>query len=63
MRTADLLRMSFGALGAHRLRSALTATGVGVGIAAVVILTSFGEGLHRFVLSEFTQFGTNLACT
>lgn len=60
MRTADLLRMSFSALGAHRLRSALTATGVGVGIAAVVILTSFGEGLHRFVLSEFTQFGTNL---
>jgi putative ABC transport system permease protein len=60
MRTVDLLRLSFGALGAHRLRSALTATGVGVGIAAVVILTSFGEGLHRFVLSEFTQFGTNL---
>lgn len=60
MRTADLLRMSFGALAAHRLRSTLTATGVAVGIAAVIILTSFGEGLHRFVLSEFTQFGTNL---
>ncbi len=60
MRTADVFKFSFGALSAQRLRSVLTAMGVAVGIAAVVILTSFGEGLHRFVLSEFTQFGTNL---
>ncbi len=60
MRIGDALRLSFGALAAHRLRSGLTAAGIAVGIAAVVILTSFGEGLHRFVLSEFTQFGTNL---
>jgi putative ABC transport system permease protein len=26
----------------------------------VVLLTSIGEGVHRFMLSEFTQFGTNL---
>jgi putative ABC transport system permease protein len=26
----------------------------------VVLLTSIGEGIHRFVLAEFTQFGTNL---
>ncbi len=25
-----------------------------------MLLTSLGEGLHHFVLSEFTQFGTNL---
>jgi len=31
-----------------------------VGIASVVLLTSIGEGVQRFVLSEFTQFGTNL---
>lgn len=24
------------------------------------LLTSTGEGTHRFVLSEFTQFGTHL---
>jgi putative ABC transport system permease protein len=42
------------------LRSFLTALGIAVGIAAVVLLTSIGEGLHRFVVSEFTQFGTNL---
>jgi putative ABC transport system permease protein len=26
----------------------------------VVLLTSLGEGLHRFMLAEFTQFGTNI---
>jgi putative ABC transport system permease protein len=31
-----------------------------VGIAAVILLTSIGEGVHRYVLAEFTQFGTNL---
>jgi putative ABC transport system permease protein len=25
-----------------------------------VLLTAIGEGIHRFVLAEFTQFGTNL---
>ena len=40
--------------------AALTALGIAVGIAAVILLTSIGEGLHRFVLAEFTQFGTNL---
>ena len=26
----------------------------------MILLTSIGEGLHRFVIDEFTQFGTNL---
>jgi putative ABC transport system permease protein len=26
----------------------------------VILLTSIGEGLHQFVLSEFSQFGTNI---
>jgi len=60
MYTADLIRLASGALVAHRLRSILTALGIAVGIAAVVLLTSIGEGVHRFVLAEFTQFGTNL---
>ncbi|MFZ0726393.1 MAG: ABC transporter permease [Desulfobacterales bacterium] len=57
---ADLIRMSLGAVLSHRMRSFLTALGIAVGVAAVVLLTSLGEGVHRFVLSEFTQFGTNL---
>lgn len=60
MRTADLVRLSLASLRAHRLRSFLTALGITIGIGSVVLLTSIGEGIHRFVLSEFTQFGTHL---
>ncbi len=42
------------------MRTYLTALGIAIGIAAVVLLTSIGEGIHRFVLAEFTQFGTNI---
>jgi putative ABC transport system permease protein len=44
----------------HKLRSFLTMLGISVGIAAVVILTSIGAGLHQYILAEFTQFGTTL---
>jgi len=60
MRTRDFLNLTSTSLVAHRMRSFLTALGIAVGIAAVVLLTSIGEGLHQFVLSEFTQFGTRL---
>jgi putative ABC transport system permease protein len=60
MRLNDTLKLSLQALVGQRMRSGLTALGIAVGIAAVVLLTSLGEGIHRFVLAEFTQFGTNL---
>lgn len=60
MRSADLFTLSTRSLTAHRLRSFLTLLGIAVGIAAVILLTSIGEGVHRFVLNEFTQFGTNV---
>ena len=60
MRLADVLRLTGGAIVAHRTRSLLTGLGIAVGIAAVVLLTAIGEGVQRYVLQEFTQFGTNL---
>ncbi|MEQ1581097.1 MAG: ABC transporter permease [Steroidobacteraceae bacterium] len=60
MRTADLLRLTASSVTSHRLRAGLTALGIAIGVTAVVLLTSIGEGVHRFVLSEFTQFGTNI---
>ncbi len=56
----DFIRLTVGAVLAHRLRSALTMLGIAIGIAAVVLLTSIGEGVHKYVLAEFTQFGSNL---
>ena len=60
MRYADFVAFTYTSLRAQRLRTALTALGIAVGIAAVILLTSIGEGLHRFVIAEFTQFGTNI---
>lgn len=56
----DLIQLTSSSIIAHRMRSGLTILGIAVGIGAVVLLTSIGEGIHRFVLSEFTQFGTTL---
>ncbi|MEW6646443.1 MAG: ABC transporter permease [Pseudomonadota bacterium] len=56
----DFIRLTVGSVIAQRLRSFLTALGIAIGIAAVVLLTAIGEGIHRYVLNEFTQFGTNL---
>lgn len=60
MLTKDFIKLTGTSLWAHKLRSFLTMLGISVGIAAVVLLTSIGEGIHKFVLSEFTQFGTTL---
>ena len=60
IRPSDSIHLAWCAITAHRLRSFLTLLGIAIGIAAVILLTSIGEGIHRFVLSEFTQFGTNL---
>jgi putative ABC transport system permease protein len=60
MTTGELLRFTLASALAHRLRSGLTALGIAIGVAAVVLLTSIGAGLQRYVLAEFTQFGTNI---
>ena len=60
MRFSDGIRLASSAITAYRLRSFLTLLGIAVGISAVILLTSIGEGIHRFVLAEFTQFGTNI---
>jgi putative ABC transport system permease protein len=60
MRPGDFASYTLTAVRAQRGRSLLTVTGIAIGVAAVVLLTAIGEGIHRFVLAEFTQFGTNL---
>jgi len=56
----DYLRWIFRALWMQRLRSVLTIVGFAVGIAAMVLLSSLGEGLRQFVIQEFTQFGSHI---
>jgi putative ABC transport system permease protein len=60
MRFNDIVHLTGSAILAQRMRSLLTGLGIAVGIASVVLLTAIGEGVQRFVVQEFTQFGTNL---
>lgn len=60
MQLGDQVRLCLGALREHRLRTALSMLGITIGIAAVILLTSIGEGTRRYLISEFTQFGTNI---
>ena len=60
MRFWDLLAFAAGALRGHRLRTALSVTGVAVGISAVVALTALGEGARRYVVDQFAALGSNL---
>lgn len=56
----DLISLTTSSFRASPLRSFLTGLGIAIGIAAVILLTSIGEGLHQFMLAEFSQFGTNI---
>jgi putative ABC transport system permease protein len=58
VRGGDFLKLVTQSVLAHRMRSILTALGIGIGVTAVVLLTSIGEGLNRYVVEQFTQFGT-----
>jgi len=60
MQAVDLFRLTWGALRSQYLRASLTILGIAIGIAAVVLLTSIGQGVQRFILEEFTQFGTTI---
>ena len=60
MDLAGYAEFSLATVRGHRLRSMLSILGIAIGIAAVILLTSIGEGTRRYLLSEFTQFGTNI---
>lgn len=60
MRLGDLLALLFESLRTQRLRSLLTMLGIVIGIGAMVLLSSIGEGARSAVVAQFTQFGTTI---
>ena len=60
MITADTLHFAWQALAGYRVRSILLLVAMAFGVAAVLVLTSLGEGARRFVTSEFSALGTHL---
>jgi putative ABC transport system permease protein len=60
MRYRDLLHLASESLVRARLRSIMMLIATAIGVAAVVVLTSLGEGARRYVTGEFQALGTDM---
>jgi putative ABC transport system permease protein len=60
VRFGDLLHLATESLVRARLRSVMMLIAMSIGVAAVVVLTSLGEGARRYVTGEFQALGTDL---
>lgn len=60
MRPEDILHFSLRSLTSHHARTWLTLLAMGLGTAAVVVLSALGEGARQYVTGQFTQLGTHL---
>lgn len=56
----EIIRLSLEALRANTFRTALTMLGMIIGVAAVILLVSIGNGTKNYILAEFEGLGTNL---
>jgi putative ABC transport system permease protein len=60
LHSGDIARFSWGALSGYPARTLLMLLAMAIGVSAVVVLTSLGEGARRYVTGEFASLGTNL---
>ena len=60
MRIFDIIQYSVNALWRHPMRTVLILIAMSIGVSAIVVLTSLGEGARRFVVGEFASLGTHL---
>jgi putative ABC transport system permease protein len=56
----ETLRIAFGGIAAHKLRSGLTILGMTIGVAAVIILVAVGNGSKKAVQAGIDALGTNV---
>ncbi len=60
MRAGDLLDFAWQVVTGSRGRTALILLAMAIGVAAVVVVSTLGEGARRYVLDQFGSLGTNL---
>ena len=60
MKIKDIFIFSSYSVISQKMRSFLTSLGIAVGVVCVIFLTSLGQGLQVFIISQFTQFGSNI---
>lgn len=60
MRPVDLFKFSVQTLLRQKFRGVMILIAMGLGVAAVMILTALGEGARGYVMNEFTSIGSNV---
>lgn len=60
MKRFQSLRFAFKTIATHKARTALALLGVVIGVFAVVVVTSLGEGVKGFILGQVESFGSDL---
>ena len=60
LHSPDIAWFSWGALRGYPARTILMLIAMAIGVSAVVILTSLGEGARVYVMDRFASLGTNL---
>src|SRR2546426_3958739 len=55
-----ILKVAVRALGRNKLRTALTMLGIIIGVGAVIVLVSIGQGAQSMVLDQISNMGTNM---
>ena len=60
MRIMAILRIAFWALGRNMMRSALTTLGIIIGVGAVIVMVSIGQGAGSMLQSQMELMGTNV---
>ncbi len=60
MNFIETFRVAFEAILSNKVRSGLTMLGVIIGVMAVILLVSIGEGAQVYITKELTGLGTNL---
>lgn len=60
MRVTDQFHFNWQLFRGHRVRTVLMLVAVAIGVAAVIMLTSLGEGARRYIDREFSSLGNRL---
>jgi putative ABC transport system permease protein len=60
MNLLAIMKVAARALGRNKLRTALTMLGIIIGVGAVIVLVSIGQGAQAMVLDQISSMGTNM---
>jgi putative ABC transport system permease protein len=60
VRVFDIARFAWRSLSGYRTRTLLMMVAMSIGVGAVVVLTSLGEGARQYVRNQFLSLGSNL---